>query len=253
MSAFENFLVAAANSFMPKPLYAINGGLGISDDFTDGTSPLTGVSLLTFFDNFDTDIVGTQPAIQAGDVGSWFATASQPASITVVSALGDLTSKPVVLNQGQGACSNCPVLQLIGTMANSSGVPADVGTYSVKFQSLEDKPSVKGAPVILQSSDGLEIARLSYSTESSQQLLRYNGLVVANWTQHVHQDFEITVNVDAKTTTLSINGSPVTGATNVPFVNLSATNLAKIAWIFGGIDAGIIAVDGVSITRFIDP
>jgi hypothetical protein len=55
--------------------------------------------------------------------------------------------------------------------------------------------------------------------------------------------------VSKQTTTLSINGS--TGVTK-SFVNDAAADLAKIAWIFGGIDAGLVGADNITITRKID-
>ena len=258
----QSFLASVKNVFMPKPLYAINGGLGITDDFGGGFSPLGGVNLLVFYDDFSTDVIGAQPAIQSGDVGSWAINVQGSASISVQTGLGDLADTVVVLNQSNGACENCPVLSLVGTLANGSGgtVPADVGTYVVKTTTLQNKPSTKNAPFILQSALGAEIARLVYVTENSNRVLKFStngaapltftiGGQTATWNVGVHQDFEFTVNLDANTITLTVNGA-ATSITNVPFADV---DFAKAGWIFGGIDAGIVAVSKLSVTRSVDP
>jgi hypothetical protein len=248
-SVFERFLATLSSPFRPRTLSAANGGLGIEDHFAEGTSPLGGVDLRTFADDFNANDIGTTPVSpQVGQ--NWVAVAEPPGSITVESSLGTLTDKPVVLRQALGACGVCPELRFIGTMANvSSTVRADEGSYVIKLDMVQDRPSVTDAPLIIRSFDDLEIARLSYSTETSARVLRYNGDVVGTWTTSVHQSFEITVNIDNKTTTLSINGG--TGVTK-SFVNNAAADLARIAWIFGGIDAGLVGVDNITITRNID-
>jgi hypothetical protein len=219
----ESFLASVKNTFLPRPLYAVNGGLGISDDFSDGTSPFASVNTLVFYDDFSTDIIGTAPALQSTDVGtSWASSVQSPGSITVQTGLGFVQDTVVVLSQALGNCETCPTLSLIGTLAyGSPGVLHDVGTYVAAVRMTQNKPAPKDAPMVLQSSTGGEIARLTYVAESGTKYLRYsgNGGVPANifytsgpftgqlvsWQIGVGQDFEITVNLDANTMTSGVN------------------------------------------------
>jgi hypothetical protein len=118
---------------------------------------------------------------------------------------------------------------------------------------LEAKPSVKGAPFVLRGSNGGRLATLTYKSEQNQaNNLYYNGVVVASWVQNVNQSFLITADLAAKTTSLSINGVPVTGAQNVPFQDSKTTDFITVAAEFSGIDAGIVGWDNISVARLAD-
>jgi len=52
---------------------------------------------------------------------------------------------------------------------------------------------------------------------------------IGSWTQNVSQAFELTVDMDAKTTSLNINGSPVANAQNVPFVTAGVSTLDRVS------------------------
>ena len=74
-----------------------------------------------------------------------------------------------------------------------------VGAYEVTWQSVQTKPSVKEAPFVVLNDAGLEVARLSYVTESSQNILRFTAGGVSTdvgfWVRNVSQAFKITVNL----------------------------------------------------------
>jgi hypothetical protein len=222
--------------------YAANGGLGGLDD--DLSSPFGGLDLLVFKATFTADAIGSTPTTP--EVGSWFSTVTQPGSITVQSSLGDLTTQPVVLSQGGGNCDDCGGLLLRGTLA-SVGPLATTGRYRVEWNSVQDAPSVKGAPFILSSSTGQEIARVTYSTVSSDEVLSYNGTAFGTWTRHVTQHFEIVVDLDAQTTSLTVDGVLI--LSNQPF---TASNFATIAADFSGIDSGVMGWDDILVTRLAD-
>ena len=138
----------------------------------------------------------------------------------------------------------------MSTATTATEVNAQSGVYVVRWNSVEDKPSPKQAPFVIRSVAGLEIARVSYRSVSSQDFLDYNNVALpVSWVQHVSQFFEIVVNLDTKTTSLRIDGTPVAGFQNVPFVNAAALDVGTIGAEFSGIDAGIIGWDNVSITK----
>jgi hypothetical protein len=255
--AFARLLGTVARALTPRSLFAAHGGLGGMDEFSGGMSPIGSVNVQTFAANFNKDVVGLPPT--SPDLGGgWSQTVQSPGSILVQSAIGDpvggLNDKPVVLNQGGGACTNCGTLELTGALFDSSTVPANVGTYTVSWYSLQDKPTVKDAPLLLRDSNGLEIARLSYKTISSIPKLFYNDTTDTGclWTQHVAQHFTITVDLNNKKTTLAIDGCSPNNVSNVNF-RMKATDLYSIGWEEMGIDAGIIGWDNITIFRNADP
>lgn len=239
--------LAAAISFVtPRRAYAAHGGLG---GLGDRMSPFGGVELTFFRATFTSDTIGQPPG--SPETGSWTTVVVEPpGSITVQASLGDLNRKPVVLNQAGGNCTQCGGLQLTGTATTPSEVDVNSGIYIVRWTSLQNKPSAKEAPFVIRSAAGLEIARLSYRTVSSQHILAYNGATLpVSWLQSVAQSFEVVIDLGAKTTSLRIDGAPVAGFQSVPFVNAAAADVATIGAEFSGIDAGIVGWDDIAITK----
>ncbi|MBA3340439.1 MAG: hypothetical protein H0T48_01235 [Gemmatimonadaceae bacterium] len=238
------------SAFTVRRAYAAHGGLGgISGG---GLSPFGGVDLLVFSADFSST-AGLPP--EAPNVGTWLkAEATPPGSILVQASLGTLTNSPVVLSQGGGNCSTCGGLDLWGGLNSSSAsIVASDGLYRVEWSSLQDGPTLKGAPFVLRSSTGAEIARLVYSSQSGQDLLTYNGNIPAGgWIRHAAQRFTILVNLNTRTTSLSIGGQPVAGAQDQPFVSASALDLASVRAEFTGIDSGIMGWDDISVQRLAD-
>jgi hypothetical protein len=70
--------------------------------------------------------------------------------------------------------------------------------------------------------------------------------------QHTPSTFKITVDLDAHTTSLTYNGSPVAAATGVAYVNTNAANLATISADFRGIDSGVVGWDEIKVSRMSD-
>jgi hypothetical protein len=243
----------AVGFLSPTPAYAIHVfGSDISAfcDPDEGCAPVGNVDPLTFLGNFTGDPFGLPPDTQA-EKGTWTSSATPPGSITVQQSLGNLTDRVVVLSQGGGACTNCGGLQLTGTVATANpGVYPANGTLQVVWSSLEDSPTLKLAPFVLRGSDGKKIAVLSYSQVQNAQLLTFTSaagaVTVGNWVRDVAQTFTITVDLTNKIVTLTGTGGVTT--TSGGFIE-AATDLKQWAAEFTGIDAGVIAVDNVSITR----
>ena len=109
-------------------------------------------------------------------------------------------------------------------------------------------------PFVIRSSEGVEIARLTYLQKSAKNYLSYNGTVTdVRWTRNIAQKFVITVDFTTlvPTTSLSIDGVPVAGAQVRSFVG-AATNLHRVQAEFGGIDSGTMGWDNIEIERIPD-
>ena len=239
-------LATAVNFFRPRPLYAAHGGLG---GLSEAMSPFGGVELTFFRSTFTGDALNAPPG--APEKGAWTSiVADAPGSITVQSALADMATKPVVLNQAGGNCTVCGGLELRGEATTASEVDAATGVFIARWDAVQDKPTPKNAPIVLRSSAGLEIARVSHVRTSSARILTYNGVTLpVSWNQSVTQSFMVVVDLAAKTTSLTIDGVPVAGFQNVPFVNAAAADVRRIAAEFTGIDSGVFGWDNVSIVK----
>jgi hypothetical protein len=255
-------LAHAYDYLRPRTLLADDAGVsGSIGEF----SLVGGVLNDIFADDFN-DPDDFNDGSDVPDLGdAWTISATSPGYIQIQDGLGDLTGGVVVLSQAQGNCSNCPTFRLLGTRVNASQGET-IGTYEVSWQSLQNKPNVKEAPIVVLngSNNNNEIARLSYMTITSQNRLIFtvrNGnqvqtIDVGPWVQNVHQDFAIAVNLTtlnpavAHTVSLSIDGTPVPQAQNIPASR--ATSLKQVGYVLTGIDAGIIASDNWRVTRLAD-
>jgi hypothetical protein len=267
---------AVAHTLAPDPLYAYHTGSTVK---SKSLSPIGAVDPLIFRATFNDSLnnVGSPPNPLA-DKGTW--TTIQfvnPGSITVQASLGAYPDTLVVLSQGGGACTNCGSLVLEGTVAgNPPGTFADTGIYDASWVSVQNKPSVKRAPFELRDHNNVVIARLSYSTESSVNILRYNEKVLdQHWVTGQPDSVVINVNFTTRQTTLKIKHAggtyaPATYASNHSAVTEGfynkkrnnkgvdvnagpAADLAKIAADFTGIDAGIMGWARIEIIRRSDP
>lgn len=233
----------AKQTLTPKPLYAVHGGLG---GLGGKLSPHQAVELLVFSANFEDDAIGQLPGQPETGTFTTPYLITPPGSIVVQSSLGQHASKLAVLTQGGGNCNNCGGLMLEGNLSTGSpGVFATSGVYDAEWISLQEGPTMKKATFVLRSSSGAQIAAVNYGTKSSVNTITYgsSNTVLANWVRYVPIHFRIRVDLDAKTTTLFIDG--VQKAT----ASFSATNFAKIAADFRGIDSGIMGWDDIEVRR----
>jgi hypothetical protein len=256
----------ASKLFGTKRAYATHGGLGT---IAPGFSTFGPVERNLFKATFSPLSVGATPAVGAltgGDKGYWTKVFStSPGSITVEASSGNLIQQPVVLDQGGGACgSSCGGLDLHGQIQTDDASRAvSGGQYRVTWQSVQNQPSPKAAPIVLRSKDSLEIARVSYSKENGVAKIRYNGKVVdsVTWVVGQAQEFSILVDFTTKKTTLSITSNPfgIALTRTLPaeaFVknpgNAVATNLSRIQAEFTNIDSGIVGWDNIFIEKLPD-
>ncbi|MGH7718034.1 MAG: hypothetical protein ACREON_04220 [Gemmatimonadaceae bacterium] len=248
--AFTRFALERAGSrvlsvLSPRTLYAAHGSLaGLSTSL----SPYRRVGLRTLEATFSDDAPGHPPS--QPEVGSLTFSVKHPGSILVQRALGTLTNKPVVLNEKGGNCAHCGGLELAINLFSANGRPATIGSYRVRWLSLQDKSTVKDAPFVIRDASGRELARLSYVTRKGKRLLFYNGREVGSWTRGIHQEFEVTVNLDQRKTSLRINDYLVVPTAS--FVSSHASSLARIAAEFFGNDAGVTGWDDITVTRLPD-
>jgi hypothetical protein len=225
-----------------QPLYAVHGGLG---GLGKGLSPFGGVDLTVFQASLSGQTVGLPPS---ADAALW-TYAERTGTITVQPSLGGYTDTLIVITQTGGSCSACGRPFLKANLFDASlGGGATNGIYEVSWVSLQNSPSAIGPPFSLRGNDLREIARLNYAQAGGQKRLRYNEVNVGSWVAGVPQRFVITVNLDTKKTSLSIDGVEV--ASDVPFFK-AATSLADLTVEMTG-QAGVVGWAEISVKRLED-
>jgi hypothetical protein len=249
-------LAARAYDFLrPQPLHAVDAGeSGLLGEF----SLVGGVLPIEFDENFEDNNPGAFPNGTLPTVGEpWAVVVDHPGYINVQNGFGNLTSNVIVLSQALGNCAACPDVILLAALNGSTA--GTLGSFHVTWSSVQGKPSVKEAPFVVRSTTGAEIARLSYISEASSRVLKFNGATVGNWTKDVAQHFRITINLQTSAeignpfkTFLEIkdasgNYQLVRGP--VDFVTPGETTLGVVGYFLSGIDAGIIGADNIVVRR----
>jgi hypothetical protein len=242
----------ATKAIAPNVAYATHGGL----TGTGGKlSPWGGAELLTFNDQVN-DNAGAFDL--TANVGTWDSTVTSPGSIRV-GLLGNYSENMIIMTQAGGACSKknqCGGLILRGNLESASGNQATEGKYEITFVALQDAPGVKEAPFTLRDASGVQLARLSFVTISSQNRLYYNyngknstGIDVGSWTRDEPLSFKFVVDLDANTVDLYVGTSTIAAASS----SIGATaGLATISFEAVGIDSGIMGWDDIHVQRLSD-
>ena len=158
----------------------------------------TGVTDVGFRATFTNDVVGQPPG--PPEVGTW-TLSTTGGTILVQEGLGNLTTKPVVIEKTQ-----LGGLTLKGTVA---GTPPNSGAWLARWRSVQIEPRGSGVATswAFRASNGRILATAGYTSAAT---VRFNGDPSGvGFTSGVSQLFEMTFDFDQKTTSLSIDGVPV--------------------------------------------
>ena len=248
--AFSRLASIGRKTFGVQRAYAADKGLG---GIGSTLSPWGILESQVFAGSFNVppNTIGSVP-VNEGNF-TFTSSVTAPGSIQVQSSLGNSSGGSlVVLSQGGGACANCGGLFLRANIYSESGVAADDGVYQVNWKSVQAAPSVKGAPFVIRDGSGRAVATLRYATVSSANQLYYNDVLVGTWTRNVEQSFTIIVDLNANTTTLTIDNAATPTVANAAFHDPLADGLASIAAEFNGIDSGVMGWDEIGVQRLSD-
>ena len=198
--------------------------------------------------HFDSDVPGnppdtTLPGLPTGDSAVLSTLAGD---ITVRSAIGDLPNQPVEVRMNGGAGG----VDLLGTVA---GTPPSSGKWLASWRGLVQKGSGPGilGSMVFRDSTALIVAAVIYRDNG---IIDFNGLFAAAgigvaWTEERSQLFELTINMDRRTTSLSINGNPVATCQNMAFLEPNAADLAGMSFEVGLTTAQAFGLDDMRICR----
>lgn len=201
---------------------------------------------LIFHAHFDSDTVDappdtTLPGPPTGDS----LTLNEPAGyIMVRSAVGDLTNQPVEVRMTGGTGG----VDILGTVA---GTPPSSGTWIASWWGLVQSgswPSIFGS-MAFRDSSSLILAAVVYREDGKidfNDLYMGSGIGVT-YTPDVSQYFELTINLDTKTTSLSIDGIPVPLCQNMNYYETGASDLAQMNFEVGYTTEQAFALDDLMI------
>lgn len=205
-----------------------------------------GPSGVIFHAHFDSDTPGSPPdtSLPGPPAGDSIALNEPAGYILVQSAVGDLTNQPVevVMTNGTGG------VDLLGTVA---GTPPTSGVWTASWKGLVQSGNwtYMFAPMVIRDSSNLILAAVAYREAGEIDFNdMFTGLGIGvTYTPGVSQYFELVIDMDAKTTSLSIDGVPVPLCQNMNFYETGASDLAHMNFEVGYTTAQAYALDDLKI------
>jgi hypothetical protein len=201
---------------------------------------------LIFHAHFDSDTPGTPPdtSLPGPPAGDSIALSEPAGYIMVQSSIGDLTSQPVevVCTGGIGS------VKMYGTVA---GTPPTSGIWYASWYGLVQQGNYSNmfAPMVIRDSSNLILAGVAYRENG---IIDFNDLFTGSgigvtYTQGVSQFFELTIDMDAKTTSLAMDGFPIPLCQNKNFYETGASDLAHMNFEVGYTTYQAYALDDLKI------
>lgn len=203
------------------------------------STPLTVVAATIFEATFTNDAADAAPGTP--EIGTWTSTGTAAGTVLVRAAVGDLTQKPVELDQVIGLTGG---VHLLGSVAGTA--PAS-GVYAARFRMLWHTEA-SGGVFVLRDTGALVLCALGVGP---LPILRLNDAILdgVSWTPDVAQSYEITVDLDQNVCSLKVNDVAVAGAQGVPFFQSAAANLQSVEISHGGTFAQTSAWDDLRVVR----
>ena len=156
--------------------------------------------------------------------------------------MGDLTDKPVELDQIEGVIGG-------QRLAGSPTFTPTSGQWVVSWRSLVQSTNVFFAVVTLrQPPFGDPLGSVAYRPGGVLTRGFEVDPLPVSWTRGVSQFFEMTIDLDNRLLSLSIDGASVQGFQNVPF-DRPGTVLGLVSMELGGTFAQTFAWDDIKIVR----
>jgi len=112
----------------------------------------------------------------------------------------------------------------------------------------DSEPQVASG-MVLRDSRGLILAHVGYmggGIIDFNNLFTFSGIGVA-WTPDVSQLFEVTIDLDAKTVSLAVDGVPIPSCQNLAYMDAAAVDLARMSFSVGLTTPQAFALDDLSI------
>ncbi len=197
--------------------------------------------------NFDADTPGLPPdaTLPAPPPGDYLTLDTSGGSILVDSSVDGL-SYPVVLRQDN-------ITSQVGLSAWGAAAPADVEKVFVRWRAVahDDNPDDIMVSAV-RSASGALIASVTYNPHG---VLTYNGpagagsTIPVSYSNNKNNQFTVSIDFLAHTTSLSVDGVAMAGLQGVPFLE-PAGDFARIAYSLAANHPQSFAIDDISAVAF---
>jgi hypothetical protein len=201
---------------------------------------------LIFHAHFDSDTPGAPPdtTLPGPPAGDSIAISDPAGFVMVQSSVGDLTNQPVEVVHTGGIGS----IKMYGTVA---GTPPTSGIWYASWYGLVQQGNYSNVfgPMVFRDSSSLILAAVAYRENG---IIDFNDLFPSTgigvpYTQDVSQFFELTIDLDAQLTSLSIDGFPIPMCQNMAYYQPSAVDLAHMNFEVGYTTHQAYALDDLKI------
>jgi len=197
--------------------------------------------IVAFQDDFDQDTPGSAPATSPpGDPdGDAIGLRTTGGPITVEETVGPIAGQPVLMDRQQ-----------TGQFSLAAQLDPDMwfcDAYTIRWRSAS-RDNVFFFSVSAYSDNHMLLAGLEYR---QGYLLSFNGagnVVPDGYQIDVVQEFEITLDMTAKTTSLSVDGVPVEGLQDISQYQVLGDGMKWLSFSPGGLAAMEFVVDDIEIT-----
>ncbi len=211
------------------------------------TAPGDTTSVVTLKANFDSDNPNAPPnlTLPGLPVGDFLTLDLSSGTVRVVPSYDGL-SRPVEIRQTNGS-------GIVGLNAFAASVPTSAEMVTVRWRSVaKDDQAANLIAFAVRASNGATLASVEYLHQGQ---LSYNGIhspgqiLPVGQKNRSAQQFTIGVNFLTRTTSLSIDGSPVAGFQSVPFAE-QGDDVALLACYGEGGQPQTIYADDLSMVAF---
>lgn len=210
-------------------------------------SPASSAQITALNADFSQDTVGEPPTLDIpGDpVGDYLVTQTDAGSIYVTDSFGAMVDQPLVMER-----TDFGVLSIAAHLAPDL---VSCSSYLVKWIAMIDQ-EVDYFEVSFRSGANAQLAQLQYASGSVLNMNGSDNPIGTGYQAVVAQLFELTVDMVAETTSLSVNGEPVAEAQNLPFLEVNQTgSFENILFVAGGAEFMTFYLDDLLVEATCEP
>ena len=196
---------------------------------------------VAFQDDFDHDTPGLAPLSDPpgdpdGDILGLITTGGP---ITVQESVGDITGQPVLMDR-----------QETGGFSLQAWLDPDMwycDNYSIRWRSAS-RHNLSFFSIAAYSANDKLLSGVEYRQGYILNFRGSNLEVPGGYQRDVVQEFEITLDMVAKTTSLSVDGVPIPDCQDISQFNITGDGLNRVFFSPGGVDPLQFVVDDIEIT-----
>jgi hypothetical protein len=191
--------------------------------------------------DFNLDTIGERPSTDPpGDPdGDTLRMSESGGSVRVQESFGDLTDQPTVVTRSRNGYQ----IYLAGIVDPDL---QECSFYTVSWRSLVAQ-NVQFFYMSFADANSRHLASVEYRAGGTHSVNSHVNEVSAEYTPNVAEFFELELDIETKTLSLSIDGVPMTEVEGLEFISTFANGLKWIGTDFGMLDLYSVAIDDLHV------